>query len=66
MFPEIDSKTLKEWMKNPDVLLVDVREPSEFESERIKGAGESYHVRYRRAGLDRILSVLPADNTVLH
>ncbi|MDP3371607.1 MAG: rhodanese-like domain-containing protein [Candidatus Paracaedibacteraceae bacterium] len=38
MFPEIDSKTLKKWMKNRDVLLVDVREPSEFESERIEGA----------------------------
>lgn len=38
MFPEIDAKTLKEWMKDSSVILVDVREPNEFESERIKNA----------------------------
>lgn len=34
----IDAATLRAWLDNESVLLVDVREPHEFERERIAGA----------------------------
>jgi rhodanese-related sulfurtransferase len=38
MFKEISPHTLNKWMSAPDTILIDVREPSEFDHERIKGA----------------------------
>jgi len=38
MFKEITPHILNEWMNASDVLLIDVREPSEFDHERIKNA----------------------------
>ena len=38
MFNEITAQTLNEWMSASDVILIDVREPNEFDQERIKGA----------------------------
>ncbi len=38
MFKEITAQTLTEWMSASDVILIDVREPNEFDHERIKGA----------------------------
>ena len=35
---EVDAVTLKSWMNAGDALLVDVREPGEYEIERIAGA----------------------------
>jgi rhodanese-related sulfurtransferase len=35
---EIDAATLKGWLERGEALLVDVREPSEYASERIPGA----------------------------
>ena len=37
MFKEITPHTLNEWMNEADVILIDVREPNEFDYERIKG-----------------------------
>lgn len=34
----IDAKNLKKWLDNNEAILVDVREPAEFEAERIKGS----------------------------
>jgi rhodanese-related sulfurtransferase len=34
----IDAKTLKQWLDRNEVILVDVREPGEYASERIPGA----------------------------
>lgn len=38
MFPEINAQTLNNWINQSDVILIDVREPNEFDHERIKGA----------------------------
>ncbi|MES2252232.1 MAG: rhodanese-like domain-containing protein [Pseudomonadota bacterium] len=38
MFKEITPHILNEWMNESDVILIDVREPSEFDHERIKNA----------------------------
>ncbi len=35
---EIDAQTLKQWLENNSVTLVDVREPAEYATERIPGA----------------------------
>ncbi|MEQ9486930.1 rhodanese-like domain-containing protein [Coleofasciculus sp. F4-SAH-05] len=35
---EIDAQTLKQWLDNQQVMLIDVREPGEYASEHIPGA----------------------------
>lgn len=35
---EIDAQTLKQWLQENSVMLVDVREPAEYATERIPGA----------------------------
>jgi rhodanese-related sulfurtransferase len=35
---EIDAKTLKSWIDSGDAMVVDVREPAEFASQKIEGA----------------------------
>ena len=34
----IDAKTLKKWLENNEAILIDVREPSEHEAEKISGS----------------------------
>ncbi len=34
----VDAKTLKEWLSNNEAVLVDVREPAEYEAENIYGS----------------------------
>jgi rhodanese-related sulfurtransferase len=34
----INAKTLKEWLENNEAILIDVREPSEHEAEKISGS----------------------------
>jgi len=34
----IDAKTLKKWLENNEAIVVDVREPSEHEAEKISGS----------------------------
>jgi len=34
----VDASTLKQWIDNDEVLIIDVREPSEYESENIAEA----------------------------
>lgn len=37
-FKNIDSKILKKWLENNEAIVVDVREPSEHEAEKISGS----------------------------
>lgn len=51
MFTEITAQTLNDWMKESDVILIDVREPNEFDHERIKGA---IHVPLSTVAFDQL------------
>lgn len=51
MFNEITPQTLNEWMSASDVILIDVREPNEFDHERIKGA---LHVPLSTVAFDQL------------
>lgn len=51
MFNEITAQTLNEWMNASDVILIDVREPNEFDHERIKGA---VHVPLSTVAFDQL------------
>ena len=51
MFNEITPQILNEWMNASDVILIDVREPNEFDHERIKGA---VHVPLSTVAFDQL------------
>ncbi len=52
MINSIDSKTLKQWLTNKEVFLIDVREKNEFDEQSIDG---SYLIPLSTISLDKIL-----------
>jgi rhodanese-related sulfurtransferase len=60
---EVDPKTAKIWLDNKEAILIDVREPSEYETTRIE---EACLIPLRSIAFEKLPSLHPGQKIIVH